>query len=189
MTRPHFTLAVVASTDGYIARHSGHGPWEWASAEEQAIFLAEVAAADWAIMGRGTHEAAPRPDRRRIIFSASAPDPEWRQPTHLWLDPAPHTPDGLAALVAPVHPLRRGLILGATRVHDWFHAAGRIDRVLLTIEPVTFGTGIPVFTGMEGPADSTFARLGYRTLSERPLNATGTRFLDLAGPNTPVPMN
>jgi dihydrofolate reductase len=182
MSRPRFTLAAVASSDGYIARHSGHGPWEWASAEEQAIFVAEVAAADWAIMGRGTHEAAPRPDRRRIVFSASAARPEWRQPTHLWLDPAGHSPDGLADLVAPVHPLARGLVLGATRVHDWFHAAGRIDRVLLTVEPVTFGEGLPVFTGMHGPADATFLRLGYRVVGGQTLNGQGTRLIELAGP-------
>lgn len=177
-----FTLAVVTSADGFIARHPGHGPWEWASAEEQALFLAEVAAADWAIMGRGTHQAAPRPDRRRIVFSAAVPQPEWRQPTHLWLDPAGMTPDDLPALVAGAHPLRHGLILGATRVHDWFHAGAGIHRVLLTVEPVRFGGGLPLFTGQAGPAEAVLERLRYLPQTERALNAAGTRLIEFVGP-------
>jgi len=85
---PCFTLLVVASADGLIGRHPGHSPADWASAEEQALFLSAVDAADWSVMGRGTHETAFRPQRRRIVFSRSAPAPQWRAPAHLWLDPA-----------------------------------------------------------------------------------------------------
>ena len=175
--RPIFTLVVVTTSDGFIARHPAHSPADWASPEEQVLFRAEVAAADWGIMGRHTHEAADRPDRRRIIFSSSAPEPHWRRPTQLWLDPARLTPDDLPALVAPVHPLRHGAILGGTAVHDWFHRAGRIDRVLLTVEPVTFGAGLTVFSGETGPAEEVLARLGYRLTEERRLNPAGTRLL------------
>lgn len=175
--RPHFTLAVAATLDGFIARHPGHAPADWCSPEEQAVFLAEVDAADWSVMGRGTHEAADKPFRRRIVFSSSAPAPEWRRPTQLWLDPAGRAPDDLARLVAPIRPMRHGLILGGTAVHGWFHDAGRIDRVLLTVEPVSFGTGLTVFPGRSGPAEEVFAALGYRRGDERILNARGTRLL------------
>jgi dihydrofolate reductase len=175
--RPTFTLLVVTTSDGFIARHPAHSPADWASPEEQALFRSKVAAADWGIMGRRTHEAADRPDRRRIILSTSAPEPHWRRPTQLWLDPAGLTPDDLATLVAPVHPLRHGAILGGTAVHDWFHRAGRIDRVLLTVEPVSFGTGLTIFTGETGPAEEVLARHGYRRTEERVLNPAGTRLL------------
>jgi dihydrofolate reductase len=178
--RPTFTLLVVATEDGFIARHPSHSPAEWASPEEQAHFFAEVGAADWSVMGRHTHEAADRPDRRRIVFSSRAGAPDWRRPSQLWLDPKGHAPDDLAALVAPVRHLRHGLILGGTRVHDWFHAAERIDRVLLTVEPLRFGTGLPVFSGETGPADAIFARLGYGLTETRTLNATGTRLCSFA---------
>lgn len=175
--RPRFTLLVVATADGFIARHPAHSPADWASPEEQALFLAEVDAADWSVMGRRTHEAADKPQRRRIVFSSAAPEPDWRRPTQLWLDPARLSPDDLAPLVASVRPMREALILGGTAVHGWFHAAGRIDRVLLTVEPVAFGAGLPVFPGERGPAAEVLARLGYRPDGMRVLNDRGTRLM------------
>jgi len=177
--RARYTLIVVTTEDGFIARDPGHSPAGWASAEEQALFLAEVAAADWGILGRHTHQTADRPDRRRIVLSSAVAQPEWRRPTQVWLDPATVTPDDLPALVAPVRPLARGLILGGTRVHGWFHDHRRIDRVLLTVEPVAFGAGLPLFPGQTGPAEAVLDRLGYRAVSARALNAGGTRLVDL----------
>ncbi len=174
---PHFTLAVVATSDGFIARHGRHSPADWASAEEQALFFAEVERADWSIMGRQTHEAADRPDRRRIVFSSSATHPEWRRPTQLWLDPDGISPADLAPMVAGARPMESALILGGTRVHDWFYRHGAIDRVLLTVEPVAFGEGLPVFTGARGAPDATFAALGYSVVDDRALNAAGTRLV------------
>jgi dihydrofolate reductase len=80
-------------------------------------------------------------------------------------------------MVAQVRPLRRGLILGGTRVHDWFHAHRRIDRVLLTVEPLDLGGGLPLFSGAEGPAEAVLAARGYRQVDSRLLNRGGTRLL------------
>ena len=178
--RPRFTLHVVASADGFIAREPGHAPADWASAEEQALFLAAVGAADWGIMGRTTHEAAFKPDRRRIVLSRSAARPEWRAPRHLWLDPAERGPDDLAALVEPVRPLREGLILGGTAVHDWFLAHRRIDAVELTVEPIRFGAGLPIFSGQTArdPVEAV-RRAGFALAGERAPNARGTRLATL----------
>lgn len=175
MTRPEYTLAVVTSADGFIARAPDDAPQGWASAEEQTLFFAYVEAADWAVMGRHTHQAADRPDRRRIVFSGVAGAGEWRRPTQLWIDPARLDLVALPGLVGAVHPLRRGLILGGTRVHDWFLAAAAIDRVHLTVEPVRFGAGLPLFTGQSGPADAVLRGLGFVCEGVRVLNAQGTR--------------
>lgn len=177
------TLLVVATRDGFIARHPGHAPQDWASAAEQAVFLDAVAAADWGIMGRGTHLAADRPDRRRIVFSRAAGAGQWRRPTQLWLDPTGLAPRDLADRVAERHPLRRGLILGGTAVHDWFDAAGAIDRVRLTVEPLCFGTGLPIFSDQPpGDPRDILAQRGYRLEGEEVLNATGTVLLTYAAP-------
>ena len=179
-----FTLTVATSADGYIARATDDAPQNWASAEEQELFFRDVEAADWAIMGRHTHEAADKPHRRRIIFSTGAGG--WRRPTQLWLDPRGLSPGDLVARVTEVAPLERGLILGGTRVHDWFLAEGAIDRINLTVEPLDFGAGLPVFSDSagEGPED-IFAARGFTILSDRVLNAAGTRYTEWARATAP----
>ena len=178
MTRPVFTLTVMCSADGFIARAPDHPPQDWASPEEQVLFFRDVEAADWAIMGRNTHLAADRPDRRRIIFSTNTSG--WIRSAQLWLNPAAYTPQDLPAFVAAVYPLGNGLILGGTTVHDWFLGHGGIHHVHLTIEPVTFGAGLPVFSDQdETDPVSIFTDRGFRVVSEQVLNAKGTRYLTL----------
>ncbi|MEM8656682.1 MAG: dihydrofolate reductase family protein, partial [Pseudomonadota bacterium] len=146
MTAPQFTLAVVATLDGFIARSTDDPPNSWASEEEQTLFMAEVERADWSILGRHTHLAADKPDRRRIILSSTATAQDWRRPRQLWLNPTGYVPSDLAELVSEIHPLNTGLILGGTRVHDWFYRHNAIDRIKLTVEPIRFGAGIPMFS-------------------------------------------
>ena len=173
-----FTLTVATSADGFISRSTDEPPQAWASAEEQALFFRDVEAADWAFMGRNTHEAADKPDRRRVIFSTASDG--WQRPSQLWLDPATVSPGDFAGLLREVHPLRNGLILGGTRVHDWFLAENAIDRVHLTIEPVRFGEGLPVFGDGQGvdPVQD-FTDRGFVVQSETRLNSAGTRYVVL----------
>ena len=175
---PHFTLTLATSRDGFISRTTDEPPQAWASAEEQALFFRDVEAADWAIMGRHTHQAADRPDRRRIVLSSTVSG--WQRPTQLWLDPSESTPFDLPALVGEVHPLSQGLILGGTRVHDWILAHDAIHRVHLTVEPLIFGTGLPIFSG-QGTADpvDVFTSRGFRIAEDGLLNAAGTRYVTL----------
>ena len=173
-----FLLTVVVSEDGFIARSVGDPPQAWASAEEQELFFLDVEAADWAIMGRHTHEAADKPHRRRIVFSTKVSG--WKRPSQLWMNPEHLTPRALSEHVCKIHALSRGLILGGTRVHDWFLAHRAIDRVHLTIEPVRFGSGLPVFSDARSvdPVEEFVGR-GFEVVSEERLNAAGTRFLVL----------
>lgn len=173
-----FTLTVATSSDGFISRSTDEPPQAWASPEEQVLFFRDVEAADWAIMGRNTHLAADRPDRRRVIFSTRTAG--WKRTTQLWLDPAGTEPAALAGLVDHVHPLENGLILGGTRVHDWFLAHRAIDAVHLTIEPVAFGKGLPIFTGQQDRNPVTaFTRRGFHVVSEETINSAGTRYVEL----------
>lgn len=174
-----FTLTVATSADGFISRSTDEPPQAWASAEEQALFFRDVEAADWAIMGRNTHEAADKPYRRRIIFSSKTSG--WIRPTQFWLDPAELTPDDLIESVSHIHPLENGLILGGTRVHDWFLAHGAIYKVNLTIEPVKFGTGLLVFSDQTSTDPiGVFESRGFKIDSDEVLNATGTRYLEMS---------
>ncbi|MEM8633130.1 MAG: hypothetical protein AAGF74_18050 [Pseudomonadota bacterium] len=172
---PRFALAVVSSEDGFIARATDDAPQNWASAEEQTIFFQHVEAADWAIMGRNTHEAADKPYRHRIILSRRTSG--WQRPTQLWIDPSRLSPGDLPSRVEGVRPLGAGLILGGTTVHDWFLRHAAIDVIYLTIEPVTFGAGLPIFTGQTGNDPEAIVKAaGFSKSDERVLNDAGTLY-------------
>lgn len=178
--RPRFTLLAAVSADGFIARHAADHPAAWASAEEQARFLAAVPRYDWAFMGRRTHELAFRPDRRRVIFSRSVAAPEWRAAAQLWVDPARHGLDPILAALAPVRRPGRCAILGGTEVHDWFLALHLVDRIELSLEPVVFGSGRPLLTGAApGDPAAALAARGFREQGRRALNERGTLLLTL----------
>jgi dihydrofolate reductase len=183
MPRPTFTLTAVVSADGYIARRPGEHPGGWASAEEQARFLAEVPGYDWAFMGRTTHETAFRKDRRRVVFSRAARGLDWRHETHLWVDPDRVPLADILAALEPVRPPRRCIVLGGAAVHDWFLERDLIDRIELTIEPLRFGGGLPLLTGQPGDPIAALAEHGFALVDEHCLNPQGTRLLLLARRN------
>jgi dihydrofolate reductase len=175
-----FTLTAVMSADGYIARRAGEHPGSWASAEEQARFLAAVPAYDWAFMGRTTHETAFRKDRRRVVFSRSATGLDWREATHLWVDPARVTLAGILAALTPIQAPRRCIVLGGSTVHDWFLEHDLIDQIELSIEPLRFGSGLPLLTGQPDDVTKELTRRGFVVVEEQQLNARGTWLLVLA---------
>ena len=62
-------------------------------------------------------------------------------------------------------------------MHDWFLAHDGIDRVHLTVEPVRFGDGLPVFRGQkETDPVAIFRALGFAVAEERMLNDKGTAY-------------
>jgi dihydrofolate reductase len=174
-----FTLTAVVSADGFIARRAGEHPGSWASAEEQARFLAEMPGYDWAFMGRTTHETAFRQDRRRVVFSSTATGLDWREATHLWLDPA-RAPFALVlAELSRIRPPHRCIVLGGAAVHDWFLDRDLIDRIDLTIEPLRFGEGLTFLTRQRGDAVAELASRGFVVVDQQRLNQLGTELLVL----------
>jgi dihydrofolate reductase len=175
-----FTLVAVVSADGLIARFPGHRPQEWASTEEQNLFLERVDQADWSFLGRTTHECAFRPDRRRVIFSSGTHPPSWRHSSHLWLDPNRVEMHEILDRLSAYHAPQDCLILGGQRVHDWFLVRGMIDCIELTIEPLRLHTGIPLFSHLAaGDPVASLIKNGYTVIHADRLNAQGTHRLRL----------
>lgn len=164
LRKPQITLLAVTSLDGFIAKQSGHIPATWASIEEQQHFFNRMDQMDFSVMGRVTHEAAYRPDRRRMVFSSSAQSPaqnpaqnkvpnkdhdpnknhhkEWRQPNHLWVNPVHMNAEDVLACLDGASKVA---LLGGTRVHDWFLERNLIDVIELSVEPQIFGQGLALF--------------------------------------------
>jgi dihydrofolate reductase len=177
--RATFTLTAVVSADGFIARRAGEHPGSWASAEEQARFLAAVPGYDWAFMGRTTHLTAFRKDRRRVVFSRTATGLEWREESHLWVDPNQVPLADILAAVTPLQPPHRCIVLGGATVHDWFLERALIDQIELTIEPLRFGAGLPLLSGQQGDPVAALTDRGFAVVDEQWLNPQRTRLLVL----------
>lgn len=175
-SRPSFTLVAVTGRDGYMTGPDGEPPHLWASPEEQVRFAETVSALDWSFIGRLTHTLAWRPNRRRVVFSRSFRTPVWRHPSRLWVDPDRVSLATILAVLRPVHPPEHCGILGGLGVHDWFAERRLIDAAELTIEPVSFGGGLPLFSGMTAPDPRLAMRaLGLVESDVVTLNAGGTR--------------
>ena len=76
-----------------------------------------------------------------------------------------------------MRPPRRCIVLGGAAVHDWFLERDLIDRIELTIEPLRFGTGLPLLTDQPGDPVAALAGRGFTLVDERRLNPEGTRLL------------
>lgn len=168
-----FLLLAVVSSDGFIARYPGDPPWTWASPEEQARFRATMARVAWSVMGRITHETALKAERKRVVFTSGVTGIAWLTPNHLGFNPAGARFDeamDLAGIDGEV------AILGGTRVHDHMLEIGRVDEIRLSIEPVQFKEGLPLFTGIPWAGVEThLATHGMARVGEdEKLNDAGT---------------
>ncbi len=171
-----FTLIAVTSRDGFITGPAGEPPQLWASLEEQVIFAESVGALDWAFIGRRTHWHAWRPDRRRVVLSRRVHTPLWRHPRRLWVDPDRVPLATILEMLRPVHPAEHCGILGGVGVHDWFAERGLIDAADITIEPLTFESGLPLFSAwISGDPLASMAALGLVETDAITLNAKGSR--------------
>lgn len=171
-----FTLVAVTSRDGFITGPNGEPPATWASPEEQVLFAETVSALDWSFTGRVTHELAWRPSRRRVVFSRNCPTPLWRHPARLWVDPERTPLEQILGTIREVHPAEHCGILGGVAVHDWFAGHQLIDAAEITIEPLTFAAGLPLFSGRAGQDPiASLAAIGLRPTDTLELNASGTR--------------
>lgn len=182
------SLLAVLSEDGFMAQYSGHAPSSWASKEEQDYFFGRMDGMDWSFMGRNTHEAAFREDRKRVVFSNQVPRYEWRSDCHLWVNPQAVS---YTQILDIIQPTGECALLGGTRVHDWFLAAGQIDVIELSFEPISLGAGLPLFGDWASKGAMTpdqiraeLYQLGYQQQGDvRLLNKDGTIVLEFYPPS------
>jgi dihydrofolate reductase len=145
------TLIAAQSLDGFITRHDTPGS-DFASAEDRAFFREALRAFDCCVMGATTYRSAREAirgalmlGRLRVILT--------RTPEAFVSDAAPshlefvNTPP--AQLIAELN--QRGFkhcaLLGGAQIHSLFLAAGLVDELWITVEPLLFGGGTPLLAG------------------------------------------
>lgn len=175
--RPHISVFIAVSVDGFIARPDGSIDWLSAVEREGEDYGYKVFfdACDTLVMGRKTYEtvlgfgAWPYANKRCVVLTHRPAKPHHSEEFF----------DGsvadLAAKLGREGALR--LYVDGGQVIRQFLAAGLIDDLTLSVVPVVLGAGLPLF-GMDGvPAaltlDSTRAyesglvQLRYRVNSKK----------------------
>jgi dihydrofolate reductase len=131
-----FIIAAVTA-DGFIGRDSRHLA-DWTSPEDKKLFVELTKEAGVMVMGSNTFATIGRalPDRRNLVYSRQQID----QP-------------GIEVVTEPPEELLRRLereghdsvaICGGQTIYDMFLQAGLVNELYLTIEPILFGTGVPL---------------------------------------------
>jgi dihydrofolate reductase len=169
----HVTLLTAQSLDGFITRHDTPGSG-FASPEDQKHFHAALASFDCSVMGSATYRGSrdlictqPMAKRLRVVLTRTPADyAAQAQPGSLEF-----TNDAPGKLLAGLHSrgFKRCGLLGGAQVHGLFLAAGLVDELWLTVEPMLFGGGTPLLA----------ARVDVRLelLASEKLNAAGTLLL------------
>lgn len=136
-----FILSVVTA-DGFIARNSGQISLEWTSREDKVLFMRLTKEAGVVVMGSTTFATFNRalPGRRLIIYTHH---PETI--TTEGVETTTESPKQLMARLAD-ESATSVAICGGSQIYSQFMEAGVVDEIYLTIEPVLFGSGIPMFS-------------------------------------------
>jgi dihydrofolate reductase len=169
----HVTLLTAQSLDGFITRHNTPGS-SFASPEDQKHFHAALAGFDCSVMGSVTYRGArdlicaqPMAKRLRVVLTRAPADyAAQAQPGSLEF-----TNDAPEKLLTGLRArgFTRCVLLGGAQAHGLFFAAGLVDEIWLTIEPVLFGGGTPL---LAVPVD-----VRLELLASEKLNTTGTLLL------------
>ncbi|EDK72444.1 bifunctional deaminase-reductase domain protein [candidate division TM7 genomosp. GTL1] len=135
-------LIVATTADGMIGRSTGHLA-DWTSPEDKKLFVRLTKEAGVMVMGARTFETIGRalPGRRTIVYTS--------KPESITVEGVEATNESPTELVARLkNEGASGVaICGGASIYQLFMESGLVDEVYLTLEPLLFGTGVPLFSG------------------------------------------
>jgi dihydrofolate reductase len=136
-----FLIAAITA-DGFIGRDSGHTA-DWTGGEDKKVFVRLTKEAGTMVMGSNTFATIGRalPGRRTIVYTS--------KPENITAENVETTSEDPATLLTRLE--REGAhavaICGGAAIYNLFMQASLVDELYLTISPLLFGQGLPLFTG------------------------------------------
>ncbi len=145
---PRIIAFAVQTRDGYVARYPGHSTLEWRSNADAEFFTAYLNSLDETgviVVGNNTYKAVQSRLSKRncIVFTRSVTSADRRNKKLLY-----YNPEG-TSLATVLNGYRTVVLLGGTETYTFFWERDLIDEMYLTIEPVDFGGGLPLFNTPE----------------------------------------
>ena len=135
------TVIVAAITaDGFIGRTADHLA-DWTGKADKKLFVAVTKEAGVMVMGSRTFATIGRalPGRRTIVYTS--------RPETITAEGVETTSETPAELVGRLE--REGAngvaVVGGASIYNQFIAAGVVNELYLTVAPLLFGTGVPLF--------------------------------------------
>lgn len=134
-------LIAALTADGFIGRNASHLA-DWTSPEDKKLFVKLTKEAGILVMGSRTFATIGRalPGRKTIVYTSK---PEAFEP----IEGVEATSEAPEALVTRLQAAgANGLaICGGASIYSLFMQSGVVSELYLTIEPVLFGAGVPLF--------------------------------------------
>ncbi|MGD0284667.1 MAG: dihydrofolate reductase family protein [Candidatus Saccharimonadales bacterium] len=135
-----FIIACLTA-DGFIGQNADHLSTTWTSPEDTKFFIKMSKEAGVVVMGSRTFSTINRslPGRRLIVYTPNADD--------IKVADVETTNEDPVALVKRLENegAQAVAIAGGASIYAMFMASGVVDELYLTIEPVIFGQGLPLF--------------------------------------------
>lgn len=132
------TFIIAALTaDGFIAKSADHKA-DWTSKADKKFFQAKTKEAGVVIMGSRTYETVGMPlkDRRNIVYT--------RNKKFEGVETTNEEPGTLLSRLEK-EGVREVAVCGGASIYSLFMESGLVDKLFLTIEPISFGQGISLF--------------------------------------------
>ena len=132
-------IIAATSADGYIAKDEHHAAF-WTSKEDKKRFIELTKRAGVVVMGSHTFRTLPRPlhERLNIVYSRQSHfEGENVETTQI-------DPHGLLGQLE-ARGYKEVAICGGSQIYSDFLKAHAVEKIYLTIEPIIFGKGIPLF--------------------------------------------
>jgi len=135
------TVIVAAITaDGFIGRTSDHLA-DWTGKADKKLFVDVTKELGTMVMGSRTFATINRalPERKTIVYTS--------RPESITVEGVETTQESPQDLVARMEKAGApGLaVVGGATIYSQFMAAGVVDELYISVAPLAFGTGVPLF--------------------------------------------
>ncbi len=160
-------VAIAASTiDGKIALGADHFS-DWTSPEDKDFLHEMLDQSDVVVVGNNTYKTAIEPLSKRncIVLTSSVATSERKSDKLLLWNPVTTTFEAVAG------NYKTAALLGGTQAYTYFLENDLLDELYLTIEPLVFGRGLPLFETKENKLTQ------FKLASTKQLNDKGSLLL------------
>lgn len=137
-------IIAAITLDGFIGKSEDHRSTDWTSPEDKKFFIERTKQSGAILMGSTTYNTIghPLPGRLNLIYTSH---PEKYPSDNPKLLRATNLPPKELIHELQATGYKELAICGGSSIYSLFMSAGVVDKLYVTLEPIIFGQGIPLF--------------------------------------------